>query len=72
MMNYSDYAAAHRRQQLQIWALIESGEMQKAVDIFAAGIQYGDKKPETVSPKRKRKKRRLIHKILKRLFTRLK
>lgn len=71
MISYQDYAAAHRKQQLDIWSAIECGEMQKAVDIFAAGIQYGDKKPETVSPKRKRKKRRLIHKILKILFTRV-
>ena len=69
-MTYQDYAAAHRKQQIDIWRAIESGEMQKAVDIFAAGIQYGSN-PETVSTKRKRKKRRLIHKILKRLFTRV-
>ena len=69
-MTYQDYAAAHRKQQIDIWRAIESGEMQKAVDIFAAGIQYGSK-PESVSTKRKRKKRRLIHKILKRLFTRV-
>lgn len=71
MINYSDYAAAHRRQQLAIWSAIESGDLQRGVDIFAAGIQYGENKPETVSPKRKRKKRRLIHKILKILFTRV-
>lgn len=41
-MNYADYAAAHRKQQLAIWSAIESGDLQRGVDIFAAGIQYGE------------------------------
>lgn len=57
MITYQDYAAAHRRQQLQIWALIESGEMQKAVDIFAAGIQYGENVQENGDKKTLTKRR---------------
>lgn len=72
MISYQDYATAHRKQQLEIWALIESGELQKAVDVFAAGIQYGESKPETCSTKRKRKKRGIFYKFMKWIFTRLK
>lgn len=45
-MTYQDYAAAHRKQQIDIWSAIESGELQKAVNIFAAGIQYQPHNPD--------------------------
>ena len=52
MITMQDYCAAHRKQQLDIWSAIESGEMQKAVDIFAAGIQYGTKPAATTGHNR--------------------